>query len=247
MSLIMEVMQSIANPIGKLALWIEETYQVDRTETTAKWRELTGMNITDIKEVDEVGVMVETKKNKLKIPKTKDVCRHIFLSGQKTGEQCTTKPKGGAAFCSAHKPKDSVKSTTTKKQQKQQKEVKQVDINPEFESSDEEEKEKPSVKKVSKKKNTTVKKVSKKPKKTSGDTDLEESDIDKVVKKPKKTSGDTDLEESDIDDLLESQTVVKPLLKKKSSAKTKVSKKKQDEYNTEEEHVDKELNLSDEE
>lgn len=216
MSLIMEIMKTIATPIGELALWLEETYQVDINETINKWGELTGMKITVEENVisgGEVETETTIKINK-KIPKTKtkDTCQHTFLSGQKVGEQCTTKPKNGATFCSAHKPKDSIKSAT-----KSSKKIKYVDkIDHEFES-DSESKEK-------------VEKVVPVPKKST-----------------KKVSGDTDLENSDVEIGIMSEpeeVVAKPLLKKKS-VKPKKSKKKS--YNTDEEHIDKELNLSDEE
>jgi hypothetical protein len=220
MALIMDIMKTIASPIGELARWLEETYQVDVNETTTKWRELTGMNITVTEdevshdELQSVTVDSSTTKKSKKIPKTKDVCQHIFLSGQKIGDQCSTKPKGGASYCSAHRPKDSVKKVVKKEVKK--KEVKPVDkINSVYDTETEED-EKP-VKKSSKKEEKVV-----------------------VPKKPKKTSGDTDLEESDIEALSEPETI-KPLLKKKKNVK-KPSKKA---YDTDEENLDKDLDLSD--
>jgi hypothetical protein len=217
MALIMEIMKTIAMPIGELALWLEETYQVDINETIGKWGELTGMKITVKENVTSCGEeTVETIKINKKIPKikTKDTCQHTFLSGQKVGEQCTTKPKNGAAYCSAHKPKDSIKSTSSTTKKSKKKEIKQVDkIDSEFESDCD--KVPVKEKKASSKKST---------KKVSGDTDLENSDVDVEVSEPE---------------------IAKPLLKKKSAKKpTKKSKKS---YNTDEEHIDKELNLSDEE
>jgi len=232
MALIMEVMKTIAQPVAELALWLEETYQVDINETIAKWRELTGMKITvkesevSAEEVESVNVETSKKvKVSKKIPKTKDVCQHIFLSGQKTGEQCSTKPKGGATFCSAHKPKDSVRAA--KKESGSKKETKPNKHN----VSDSETEEIP----VSKEPKS---KVSKKPthsaqrKKTSGDTDEEQQDQE---------GGASWASEPEPDKL-------KPLLKKKSKSQKGSSKsKKREDYNTDEEHVDKDLNLSDEE
>ena len=225
MALIMDIMKTIATPIGELARWLEETYQVDVNETTAKWRELTGMNITVIDDEvsqDEVqSVTVDSTKKSKKIPKTKDVCQHIFLSGQKIGDQCTTKPKGGALYCSAHRPKDSVKEV--KKKEVKKKEVKPVDkINSVYDTETEED-EKP------------VKKAPKKEKKE-----------EKVPKKPKKTSGDTSLEESDIEALSEPETPVKPLLNKnKKIVKNGPVKPPKKTYDTDEETLDKDLDLSD--
>ena len=113
MALITEIMQTIAQPISELAIWLDETYQIDVDLTIVKWFELTGMKITvkngEISHEEIESIKVDsTVKSKKKIPKTKDICQHIFLSGQKTGEQCTTTPKKGATYCSAHRPKNSV-------------------------------------------------------------------------------------------------------------------------------------------
>ncbi|CCV02002.1 hypothetical protein IIV22A_158R [Invertebrate iridescent virus 22] len=239
MALIMEIMKTIAQPIGELAIWLEETYQVDVNETIEKWHELTGMNITikegqiSHNEVQSLNVnSTSSSKSNKKIPKTKDVCQHIFLSGQKVGEQCTTKPKGGATYCSAHRPKDSVKSNKSAKATK--KEVKKIEkINSEFESDSEPE---VPVKKETKK----GKKEVKKPKKTSGDTDMEEDSDGELV--PKKIIKKNKKVETDDEALSEPETPVKPLLKKKVSKPIKTKG-----YNTDDEPLDKDLNLSDDE
>jgi hypothetical protein len=276
MTLIMNIMTTIATPIGELALWLEETYQVSINETIGKWEELTGMKITvseneiSHNEVESMTSVVDAKKLNKKIPKTKtkDTCQHTFLSGQKVGEQCTTKPKNGAVFCSAHKPKDkdSIKSNSSAaKKSSKKKEIKQMDkIDPEFESdSDKEEKVVKATDEKKKKKVVTPKKSAKK---VSGDTDLENSDDEipvmsepeeiakplllkkKVVpakKSTKKVSGDTDLENSN-DEIQPPETEEEELLKLKKKKKSSVKKNKKN-YNTDEEHIDKDLNLSDEE
>ncbi|ADO00446.1 hypothetical protein WIV_gp102 [Wiseana iridescent virus] len=248
MALIMEIMKTIAQPISELAVWLEAEYQVDVGETIKKWHELTGMNIT-VKEGEVSHEQVQSlnvdstseKKSNKKIPKTKDVCQHIFLSGQKVGEQCTTKPKGGAAYCSAHRPKDSVKSSTSKKGKK--KEVKKVveKINSEFESDSEVEAPKKEVK-------PKKEKVVKKPKKTSGDTDMEEDSDGELVPKEfllkKKQQKATEID-SDDEALSEPETPVKPLLKKLKNVKAKAVKKPLKGYNTDDEILDDDLDLSD--
>jgi hypothetical protein len=255
MALIMEIMKTIAQPIGELAVWLEETYQVDVSETVAKWHELTGMNIT-VKEgevtCDEVQSLnvdsTKSPKSNKKIPKTKDVCQHVFQSGQRVGEQCVTKPKGGATYCSAHKPKDSVKSAVKGTKVPKKKEVKKA-IDSEFESDE----EAPKVQAV---------KVVKKPKKTSGDTDMSEDSDGELIpreEKVEKLAAKKAAEEkaavatkkvkkafhhSD-DELTEPETPVKPLLKKKSQKGATKPKAKQ--YDTDDETLDKSLNLSDNE
>lgn len=243
MALIMEIMKTIAQPIGELAMWLEKTYQIDVNETIEKWHQLTGMNITvkegevSHNEVQSLTVnSTSSSKSNKKIPKTKDVCQHIFLSGQKVGEQCTTKPKGGATYCSAHRPKDSVKSNKAAKSTK--KEAKKIEkIDSEFGSDSE-----PEVKKEAKK----PKKEAKKPKKTSGDTDLEEDSDGELVPKEvllKKKQRNKKIVDSD-DALSEPETPVKPLLKKKV---TKPPVKMTKGYNTDDEPLDKDLDLSDDE
>lgn len=265
MALIMEIMKTIAQPIGELAVWLEETYQVDVSETVAKWHELTGMNIT-VKEgevahneVQSLNVdSTKSPKSNKKIPKTKDVCQHVFQSGQRVGEQCVTKPKGGAIYCSAHKPKDSVKSAVKGTKVPKKKEVKKA-IDSEFESDE----EAPKVQTEPKKQKKDVK-VVKKPKKTSGDTDMSEDSDGELIPREEKVEklaakkaaeekaavatkkvkkafhhSDDELSES------EPETPVKPLLKKKSQKGATKPKAKQ--YDTDDETLDKNLNLSDDE
>ena len=228
MTLILNIMTTIATPIGELALWLEETYQVSINETIGKWEELTGMKITvsegGISHEEAESTTVETARNlkNKKIPKTKDTCQHTFLSGQKVGEQCTTKPKNGAVFCSAHKPKDSIKSTSSAKKSSKKKEIKQIDkIDAEFESDSDKEEVVKAPK--GKKKKAVV------PKKVSGDTDLENSDAEAPI-------------------MSEPEEIAKPLLLKKKPSKPVPAKKStKKNYNTDEEHIDKDLNLSDEE
>jgi hypothetical protein len=228
MALIMEIMQTIAQPISELAIWFEETYQVDSSETIAKWHELTGMNITVVgKEVshDEVQSLdvdpTKIHKSK-KIPRTKskDICQHLFLSGKKIGEQCTTKPKGGASYCSAHKPKDSVTKDSVKAPKK--KEIKKIEkIDSDFGSDVEDEK----ILKIKSKK-----KVPKEPKKVEK---LDDELITEIEANDYSDDGDDS----------EPQKPVKPLLKKKvKKGQVKPSKKQ---YDTDEEILDKNLNLSD--
>lgn len=272
----MKIMKTIATPIGELALWLEETYQVNTNETMAKWRELTGMNIA-VQEgevshdrVESLDVDSTTSPKTKKIPRTKDVCQHIFLSGNKAGEQCSTKPKGGATHCSAHRPKNSVKSAVKGAKAPKKREVKKVDkIDPIFDTdtddpildADTEIDENPKVQKEpKKKKEKKVKeqpKQPKQPKKTSGDTDMsEDSDGDfipreyKLAKLAAKAATEAQKKEEDLDfeGLSEPETPVKPLLKKKMvKGTTKPLKKATKQYDTDEEKLDHDLNLTDNE
>jgi hypothetical protein len=216
MALIMEIMKTIAQPIGELTMWLEKTYNVPSSETIAKWHSLTGMNITikdtsaSCEPVDtmDVPTIKATKTTKKNIPKTKDLCQHIFVVGAKAGEQCTTKPKGGATHCSAHKKNSVVKDKTTKTKAKKER-VKSVEkINSDFDADTEEEK------------------VEVKPKKNKPEK------LKKVEKKPKEAVVDSDFGPSDGE---EGNGPVKPLLKKKGKKA----------YNTDDEILDDDLDLSD--
>jgi hypothetical protein len=236
MALIMEIMKTIAGPVQELVFWLNETYQVDTQETFNKWRELTGMNIqvTDEDNSDEpIQVSKAAKKSKsAKIPKVKNACcQHVFANGNRAGEQCSTKPKNGAEYCSAHrsKPKKSENSDdeTTPKKPKSKKKVDDAY------ASDVEETKKPK----SKKKNIDLddilpeKKPSKK-KTVRSSIDEDDSDAEETVKKPKTKKNDESKkvgkkpkkenkkkvgssDEHDEHDGSEPETRVKPLLKKK--------------------------------
>ena len=215
MALVMNIMELIAQPIGELADWLQTTYQINSDEVLGKWKELSGMNIT-IVEGEVVSDKVEAvniksaKNNKLnkKIPKTKELCQHTFLSGSKIGEQCTTKPKGGAIYCSAHKPKNSADKPAKKKKEK-------VELDPNFNSESD---------------------VESKPAKKKKELDTEKKSK-KGKKKPFSSDNDSDIENK-------SDPELKPLLKKKGAKNGPVKFKK---YDTDDEHIDQELNLSEEE
>lgn len=232
MALIMEIMKTIAQPISELAVWLEETYQVNADDTISKWKELTGMNITinstDIEKVEtlDISTTKTVKSKKTSIPRTKDVCQHIFLTGLKAGDQCTTKPKGGATFCSAHRPKASAKDKKAPKKEPKIKSVEKIDSN--FEADTEEEIElKEEIKPKKPKTEKSKKKVKKAP-----ESD-EEPEAPVVLKKPtKKVPIDSDFDDSD------SNVKVKPLLKKNKIVNKKV-------YDTEDEVLDDDLDLED--
>lgn len=111
MAFVNDFLKSLAMPIGDLAKWLEEEHQVPVSDTIEKWNELTGMqvvvnnNTTTCEEVEEQTVNIGKKnvpKNNALIP-TK--CQHVFIAGNRKGQQCTTKPKGDNDRCSAHKIK----------------------------------------------------------------------------------------------------------------------------------------------
>lgn len=228
MALIMEIMQTIAQPISELAVWLEDNFQVEINDTMEKWHELTGMNITvkdgevDHDRPSSIDVVSSSKSSKTKIPKTKDVCKHVFLSGKRAGEQCSTKPKDGAEFCSAHKSKNKSSVTSeAKKEKKEKKDKKKVEKVQQIDSDFETDEETPL---------SEEKKV--------------ESSTKKKEKKPSKKESVKKVESDDIES--EPETRVKPLLSKKSKSKKVEKKIEKTDYNTDDEQLDENLDLEDE-
>lgn len=110
MAFVNDFLKSLAMPIGDLAKWLEEEHRVPVSDTIEKWNELTGMQVvvndtTTCEEVEEQTVNIGKKtvpKNNTLVSTT---CQHVFIAGNRKGQQCTTKPKGGNDRCSAHKIK----------------------------------------------------------------------------------------------------------------------------------------------
>lgn len=258
----MDIVKIIAQPIAELAVWLEETYQVDVTETIAKWHELSGMKIT-VKDNEIIPEPVQsldvdsTSRNgsSKKIPKTREVCQHIYHSGQKVGEQCTTKPKGGAIYCSAHKPKESATKSVVKDKKKVPKKKEVEKINPEFQSDDEKVEDEPN-KEENNKIEIDNEKGEDEPKK---EKKIKQKEVKDKIKKKNKIvlTDDSDAENEPQNDkkkvefdndTSEPETPVKPLLKKKTSKKPVAKPVDDKHYNTDEEALDKNLSLeSDEE
>lgn len=258
MTLVMEISKLIAQSASELFVWLEENYNVDISESTAKWSELTGMNITirDGSDFEEQPV-IKVKKSKSeskKIPKIKEsdlqkeLCQHILQSGAKTGEQCPKKPRNGL-YCSAHK-KSSAKSTKEEPKKKQKEVNKEIDAN--FESDDNKKKKvkktvdeekvkkiKSKEEKVKEKVKPILKKSKSSPKKSDSSSSSSEEDIKELkigfnAANGKKIVIDTDEEDSNDD-----EPMFKPT--------TLLSKQKKPAYDTDNEKIDSNLNLSDEE
>ena len=241
MALITEIVKTIACPVQELVFWLSETYQVDTQETFNKWYELTGINIQVVNkdDSDECGEPIQVVKatKSTKIPKVKNACcLHVFTNGSRAGEQCSTKPKNGAEYCSAHrpKPKKSSDDETPKKPKQSKKKVDDIyasDVEvgetkkpkqSKKKNVDDSEEETDKAKKQPKKKNEdSSKKVEDFSKKVEDDDvplDIEESaksKSKKVEKKPKKESKKKKVVSASEIDESEPESRVKPLLKKK--------------------------------
>ena len=91
MSLANQISNIIAVPVGKLASWIEQTYNIQSTDVIEQWNVISGMDMNE-------------KKPRARSQRTKKQCEYIF-SGARAGEQCDVTPKSGV-YCSKHTPKD---------------------------------------------------------------------------------------------------------------------------------------------
>jgi hypothetical protein len=211
MALIMEIMKTIAGPVQELVFWLNETYQVDTQETFNKWRELTGMNIqvVDGDASDECEPIQVVKKTK--IPKVKNACcQHLFASGSRAGEQCSTKPKNGADYCSAHRAKPKKNASDGEEEIKKPKQPKKKKVDDIYASDGEEEIKKP---KQPKKKKDDVSA-------SDGEEEIKKpkfKPLKKTDKKPKKESAKKKkiFDSADEADGSEPESRVKPLLKKR--------------------------------
>jgi hypothetical protein len=120
MTLVNQIAHSMAVPIGLLAAWLQDSYDIDPAVFLEKWEDLTGMEVT-IDEESRSGkclsiaspekVVVSLSKSPPsggEAPKTyHDAfghCKHVFLVGSRKGERCCTKPKSGD-WCSTRRKK----------------------------------------------------------------------------------------------------------------------------------------------
>ena len=206
MSLVNQISNIIAVPVGKLASWIEQTYNIQSTDVIEQWNIISGMD------------MNEKAKPRARSQRTKKQCEYIF-SGERAGEQCDVTPKSGV-YCSKHTPKD--KTVTKAKSAKKA----TTEISKDFGSDDDiapvvvtpkpKTVKKPKAKKeesddddvVVTPKPTTVKKPKAK-KEESDDDDVVVTPKPTTVKKPKAKK-----EESDDDDVVVTPKPKKPKAKK---------------------------------
>ena len=163
MSLVNQISNIIAVPVGKLASWIEQTYNIQSTDVIEQWNIISGMD------------MNEKAKPRARSQRTKKQCEYIF-SGERAGEQCDVTPKSGV-YCSKHTPKD---KTVTKAKSSVKKAI--TEISKDFGSGDD---IAPVVVKPK-----TVKKP--KAKKEESDDDVVVTPKPKTVKKPKAKKEESD-------------------------------------------------------
>lgn len=178
MSLVNQISNIIALPVGRLASWIEQIYDIQSTDIIEQWNVISGMNMN----------MSEKTKSRARSQRTKKQCEYIF-SGERAGEQCDVTPKSGV-YCSKHTPKD---KTVTKAKSSAKKAT--TEISNDFESDDDIAPTKPkTVKKPkAKKEESDDDVVTPKPK-----TKKEESDVVPKKSKAKKEENESDEPEEPI-------------------------------------------------
>ena len=93
-------MNNIDNHVHQLIEWIEQTYEVDANEISAKWKEISGSG---------AGIAKTGKAQHVNGDLDPTLCQHRFLVGNNAGMQCGVKPKNGP-LCSSHKPKSRASS-----------------------------------------------------------------------------------------------------------------------------------------
>ena len=166
MSLVNQISNIIALPVGKLASWIEQTYNIQSTDVIEQWNVISGMD------------MNEKAKPRARSQRTKKQCEYIF-SGERAGEQCDVTPKSGV-YCSKHTPKD--KTVTKAKSAKKA----TTEISKDFGSDDD----------IAPVVVTPKPKTVKKPKAKKEESDDDEVDVvppkPKTVKKPKAKKEESD-------------------------------------------------------
>ena len=166
MSLVNQISNIIALPVGKLASWIEQTYNIQSTDVIEQWNVISGMD------------MNEKAKPRARSQRTKKQCEYIF-SGERAGEQCDVTPKSGV-YCSKHTPKD---KTVTKAKSSAKKAT--TEISKDFGSDDDNV--------VTPKPKTTIKKSKAKKEEEANESD--ENDIEQhPTTEPKVVTEDEDEE-----------------------------------------------------
>jgi hypothetical protein len=110
MAFVNDFLKSLAIPVCDLANWLEKEHNIPTVETIKKWNEITGMKVTTDKNCQEiVDQIVAVRPNQKSASSSAELnpnqCQHVFLVGNRKGQQCSTKPKGGNSKCCAHKNK----------------------------------------------------------------------------------------------------------------------------------------------
>ena len=98
MTLLNTLMKNIDKHVHQLIEWIEQTYEVDANEISAKWKEISGSGAGKTGKAQHVNSGLDPT-----------LCQHTFRVGNNAGMQCGVKPKDGP-LCSSHKPKSRASS-----------------------------------------------------------------------------------------------------------------------------------------
>jgi len=114
MAFVNNFLKTLAIPLGDLAKWLEEEHNVPVLSTIEKWNEISGMNVTindtgaTCADVENQIITIGSKtvvKSAVSTPLDSTLCQHVFIAGNRKGQQCNIRPKKGNDRCSAHKKK----------------------------------------------------------------------------------------------------------------------------------------------
>jgi len=181
MSFVNDFLKSLAIPVSDLAAWLEREHRIPLADTIGKWNELTGMKVTMDGSCEEVAgqtVSLAPSTSGTLVPGLNpDLCQHVFIAGNRKGQQCGTKPKGkdNGNRCSAHKIREKKKNLL----EEYEKAKKKPTALSEFETDDEQVKEAEAPKKK-----PVVKKKVPPSSSNSDDSDAEPEEAEAPKKKP---------------------------------------------------------------
>jgi len=106
-SLMEEIKKSINTSVAEFVQNIATKYNLNNDDLMKMWDQ-TSSSVADIKIISKPSVKivketVRTSPTKTEGSSSGDGCPYIYTKGEKEGESCNIKPKGGTVFCTRHK------------------------------------------------------------------------------------------------------------------------------------------------
>ena len=105
-NLIQQIQNSIDNYIEQFISNISEKYEIDKDELQKLWDSGNLSNV-EVKSLDKTQKKTITKPSPTKTDDSStsgsEGCPYVYTKGEKEGQVCNIKPKGGVVFCTRHK------------------------------------------------------------------------------------------------------------------------------------------------
>ena len=105
-NLIQQIQNSIDNYIEQFISNISEKYEIDKDELQKLWDSGNLSNV-EVKSLDKTQKKTITKPSPTKTADSStsgsEGCPYVYTKGEKEGQVCNIKPKGGVVFCTRHK------------------------------------------------------------------------------------------------------------------------------------------------